>query len=734
MPGKEADFDRLNLTLKARSKSNRAMIHSKNEDEYLQEVCRIIAETCGHAMVWIGYARNDEEKSVVPVAHAGFEEGYLDTLKITWADSERGKGPTGTAIRTGKPCVCSSMGEDPRLAPWREEATRRGYASSAVFPLVADKEVFGAITIYSGEKDTFGEDYVLFLSELAEDVSFGIMSIRLRAAHERAGEDTRFMAKAGTLLTHIVDFESTMRQLSGISVPTLGDWCIADILDEHGQIERIGWAHVSLEKERLIGHLAKQYPPRWDCPSLLIKVLRGGDAVMVQEPEDLLLNCMAPSPQHERIIRELDPRGAICVPLRKGNRIFGTLTFFISGDSRIYREEDLRLAQELGRQASIAVENSRLYAQLRELNRRKDDFLAMLGHEMRNPLAAIVSGLRLLRKAGMEEKREWIQDSLEQQTVQLNELLDDLLDVSRIVRGKLELKKESVPLCRLVETSVEEVREAVESRGLKLIVNNPPVSINIWGDRVRLEQVLVNLLGNAAKYTQEGGSIEVSASSDHGYGVISVKDSGIGINPERQPQIFELFGQMSSTHQGRQGSLGLGLNLVQRLTELHGGSVSVFSEGTGMGSEFVVRLPLAEEGESGTSGIGKGSTEALRILVVEDNEDIAAMMGFALEDAGNQVEVVHDGFDAVEKAASFKPDVILLDIGLPGLDGYEVARRLRTELKMTDCLLVAITGYGQERDKARAQAAGFNEHLVKPVELEKLEPILEKRRRKRTVQ
>ncbi len=717
-------------TFKAQSRSTRAMIHSKNEYEYLQEVCRIIVEGCEHSLVWIGYAENDDEKSVRPVAHAGFEEGYLETLKITWADTDTGRGPAGTAIRTAEPCISGSMREDPRPAPCENEAVRRGFASSAAFPLIEEGKAFGAIIIYSSEADGFGEDNVPFLSELAEEVSFGIMSIRVRAAHERAGENTRFLADAGTLLANIVDLESTMRQLAGISIPALGEWCIADILDEQGQIQRTAWAHVNLEKERMLGHLAKKCPPAWDMQGMLTKVLREGESFMIQEPCELLLNCVAPPSQHERILKELDPRAGMCVPLRKGNRIFGALSFFISGNVRAFQQEDFHLAQELGRQASIAVENSRLYAQLRELNRRKDDFLAMLGHEMRNPLAAIVSGLRLLRKPEMQEKREWIQDSLEQQTVQLNELLDDLLDVSRIVRGKLELKKESVDLASLVRSTLEEVKGDVESRGISLTVSYPPAGVNIWGDRSRLEQVLVNLVSNAAKYTRQGGSIDVAASSDHEYGLITVKDTGIGIDPERQSQIFELFGQISSAQHGRQGSLGLGLNLVQRLTELHGGSVSVASEGTGKGSEFVVRLPLAEKRDAAGGAPGKASENSIRILIVEDNRDIAAMLSLLLQNAGNEVEVVYDGFDAIDEAASFKPEIVLLDIGLPGLDGYEVARRIRTELKLPGCFLVAVTGYGQERDKARAQAAGFDEHLVKPVELEKLEPIFEKWRRK----
>jgi len=559
----EAELHKLNRTLKALNNSNQALLRATDEATLLRDVCQIVTQDCGYAMVWIGFAEEDGARSVRPAACAGFEEGYLETLKITWADSERGRGPTGTAIRSGQPCFCRDMLNDPRFEPWREQALQRGYASSMVLPLMEEGRAFGAITIYSRNPDPFSEEEVRLMIELAGDLAYGISALRLRAAHAQA-------------------------------------------------------------------------------------------------------------------------------------------------------EEALRLHNE----------------QLADADRRKDEFLAMLSHELRNPLAPVRNCVQVLRMVGASDPliaRQY--DVIERQVGHMARLLDDLLDISRITRGKVQLQKRELPLAETLTHAVEIANPLIESRRHTLTITLPPENIRLEADPDRLAQIVGNLLANAAKYSDEAGQIWLEAERAGSEAVIRVRDTGMGIAPEMLPRVFDLFAQAERSLDRSQGGLGIGLTLVRSLVEMHGGRVQAHSPGIGKGSEFVIHLPALPEAppapaRTQTLGARADKSCARRVLVVDDVADSAETLAELLGLWGHEARIAQDGPAALETARAYRPEVVLLDIGLPGMNGYEVARRLRQESDGTTMLLVAMSGYAQESDRQMSREAGFDEHLAKPIDLGALRALL----------
>jgi PAS domain S-box-containing protein len=370
---------------------------------------------------------------------------------------------------------------------------------------------------------------------------------------------------------------------------------------------------------------------------------------------------------------------------------------------------------------------------LQEVNRRKDEFLAMLAHELRNPLAPIRNALYLLKRGEIDRSAsEEVRSMMERQVEHLARLIDDLMDVSRIASGKVELRIEVVDLASVVARSIEVSRILMEKKGHKLIVDLPSSPIQLEADPTRLEQILDNLLTNAAKYCDPGGRIVLCVRREGNVIVICLRDNGIGIDSEKLPHIFDLFVQAERRLDRSQGGLGLGLSLVKSLVEMHGGTVSATSPGLGQGSEFTVRLPVIPEVASKTAlsngELSRRRDEILpirRILVVDDNVDSARSMALVLKRLWNQnVEIAHDGPEALEKTRTFHPEVILLDIGLPGMSGYEVAERLRDIPEFGSKLLIAMTGLGQENDIEQSLQAGFDHHLVKPVDPETIRAFL----------
>lgn len=366
---------------------------------------------------------------------------------------------------------------------------------------------------------------------------------------------------------------------------------------------------------------------------------------------------------------------------------------------------------------------------LAEANQRKDEFLAMLAHELRNPLAPILNVMQIFKREGDGQKHlKEATGMVERALGRIVRIVDDLLDVSRITRGKIQLRKERLSLQTAVQQAVESVRPFIESRKHQLSVSLPPEAIWLEADPVRIEQVLVNLLNNAAKYTEPGGKIWLTAERLGNDCVLTIKDTGIGISPEMLPRIFELFVQADKSLDRAQGGLGIGLTLVKNLVQMHGGAVEAHSGGVGEGSEFMVRLRAVPEvaglKPEGAPMQRAKQGKALRILVVDDNVDTAESLAMLLRLSGHDVKIEHTGPKALQVAVSEKPDVVLMDIGLPGMEGCQVAERIREHKDLADMQLIAISGYGQEADQQRSHQAGFNHHLVKPVDPAKLQELL----------
>jgi len=369
---------------------------------------------------------------------------------------------------------------------------------------------------------------------------------------------------------------------------------------------------------------------------------------------------------------------------------------------------------------TVEIQLRQFAADLFEADRRKDDFLATLAHELRNPLAPIRNGLQLMKMPGVHAAAvEQTRSMMDRQLTHMVRLIDDLMDVSRITRGHLLLRKEHVPLAAVVNSAVEAIRPLIERMGQELTVTLPQQPLMVDADLTRLAQVFLNLLNNAAKYSDRGGHIQLHVGRQESHVVVTVKDTGIGIAADQLPYIFEMFTQVDRSLEMERGGLGIGLTIVKRLVEMHGGRVEAKSEGPGKGSEFVLRLPIIIEAATTQASGGeeeKPVESSLRVLVVDDNRDSTDSLAMILRVMGADTRTAYDGQDGVDVAAQFRPDVVLLDIGMPKLNGYEACRRIRDEPWGKEVVLIAVTGWGKDEDRRRALEAGFDHHMVKPVD------------------
>ena len=548
-------------------------------------------------------------------------------------------------------------------------------------------------------------------------------SLVRRAAEERQ----RFLAEASRVLSSSLDAQEILRNLARLVVPRLSDGCVVDFMEAGQVAERVASVHQAPELAELAWELAEQYPPSPDWPVGIPRVLRTGISERLAVVRDSDLDALSESPGHRRKLGELRLESILTVPLWVRARVVGAVTLVHSESGRHFSRADQAVAEDLAGRAGLAVENARLYADLQEEDRRKDEFLAMLAHELRNPLAPVQVAVQLLQQGkGSAASDHHAHEVIARQTRHMARLVDDLLDLSRITRGKIELRRERVDLHALIRRATDLAQPQVLAKRHQLVVELSDGPMWIDADPVRIEQVLANLINNAAKYTDPGGVVTVQASRLGGGLELVVRDTGIGIAPEMLAGIFELFVQEKRASDRSQGGLGIGLTLVKQLVELHGGVVSAHSEGFGKGSEFRVRLPVPTDmREEAAPPAPQQSAGSLRVLVVDDNVDAADTLAELLESWGHVVRSAHDGLQGLEEAQRFEPDVVLLDIGLPRMDGLEVARRLRSRPGEPRTVLVALTGYGQAEDRARSLEAGFDHHLTKPVDLDTLVRVLE---------
>ena len=529
-------------------------------------------------------------------------------------------------------------------------------------------------------------------------------------ASKRVERRLSILAEAGRALAAPIDHASTLHTAAHVAIPHLAEWAVV-FLD---QGDALAAGAVAPDDSIKRFAIALEPDPRWDHP--IVKAMRTGEAVT----------------------HAIDGMSVLIVPLVARGRSLGALA--IGG--RMYDAEDIELAEELGRRAGSALDIAQLFESERRTNerlseaveraqdadRRKDEFLAILGHELRNPLAPIVTALDLMamsNKGGFEREREVIR----RQAEHLIRLVDDLLDISRVTREKLQLKREPLELWSVISHAIEVASPLFEQRHHRLVVDVARSGMRVEADAIRLSQVFANLLANAAKYTNPGGQVAIRARHVGGRYEISVEDNGNGINQNLLPHIFEPFVQSDRTIDRAAGGLGLGLALVKSLTTLHGGTVTAHSDGPGKGSRFVVTLPPLMRARSEcdderiTQPIAAMEPPSCRVLVVDDNADAADTLADVLRGVGYDVAVAHDAPQALDLAAKFLPSIALLDIGLPVMDGYELARHLREQL-IKPPRLVAVSGYGHDADLARSRAAGFEVHLGKPVSMDVLVNVL----------
>jgi signal transduction histidine kinase/ActR/RegA family two-component response regulator len=490
--------------------------------------------------------------------------------------------------------------------------------------------------------------------------------------------------------------------------------------------EREGGPHV----KQAIQHGLQRWNVGWSLPELVrdYQILR---LVLLDFLEDSLA-------------RPLRSREVMAIGLALDEAISASVITYVNNRDEYLRElEQDRVQNEKRLQEQVEESLRRQAERLREADRRKNEFLALLGHELRNPLGAMSNALELTKILDIDDPdHQGAQQIVERQLHQMERLVDDLLDIARITRGNVELRREMLSWNAVMQQAVSAVRPLIDAHGHTLEVRLLGSEVAFYGDPARLQQVLSNLLINAAKYTPRGGRIVVSAECDGEQILVRVRDSGIGIGAEMLPRIFDMFTQVEGARVHSDGGLGLGLALAQSLVRLHGGTIAAFSDGPGQGSEFVVRLPCVEpasaaeptslaEPASPQGGPPPAPSEQIaprqvKVLVVDDNHDVAQTLAALLKHSGHQVELAHDGPAAIAQAANCRPDLALVDIGLPGMDGYQVARELRGRSELQGIILAAMTGYGQEEHRRQSEAAGFDHHLVKPLQLTTLLALLAK--------
>jgi signal transduction histidine kinase len=551
-----------------------------------------------------------------------------------------------------------------------------------------------------------------------------------RAAAEESIHRSALLAEVSHTLSSSLDLDCRGRGLTQLAVPYLADCCVLTIIDDSGQVldSELAWTSTKDESAETRSALIPELLDA-ELREAMARALQNGKVERIRLSGGLSALRIAEAEQAATSSVELDfsIEHAAVFPLLARGRTLGALLLGFAA-ARIFGNSQEALVSEFAGRVAIGLDNALLYSRIREADRRKDEFLAMLGHELRNPLAPIrnaVEIMRLSKSAGPvhDEAREVISKEVRH----LSRLVDDLLDVSRVTRGKIKLGLVALDLNVLMSSAADSMRPLIASRQQVLEVSPAREPVWVHGDPVRLTQIVVNLVDNAAKFTPDGGRIWMVAKRLGDECELTIADNGIGIACESLPDIFTLFTQGERSLDRRQGGLGVGLALVKNLVELHGGSIRAFSTGVGNGSEFVIRLPLLKAAPVAHESAPldeQRSDVCHRILVVDDHVGSASTLATLLKMLGHEVEIAHNAQDALVLAGRFRPGIAILDIGLPDMNGYELAARLLQLPETRDSTLVALTGYGQDEDRRRSAQAGFHHHVIKPVERETLLAIL----------
>ncbi|MBA3501590.1 MAG: response regulator [Deltaproteobacteria bacterium] len=623
------------------------------------------------------------------------ERGVVDIVKRAFA---------GERIST--PAIWYDIRELRNLPPGMDVSGGKRIAiASEMVPILEDGQVAYVLIV-------FNDQTAMHLArEQAEAAA---------AAAEQRAAQSAFLADAGRMLSSSLDLETTLAQIAELATPALADFCIVDLVDEDGSIRRLAAVHADPSQQGVLDELRAQFPPTPDSPQPAARVIRSHEPELLAFVDTAALTARTMNPKHSALMTRLGIRSHLAVPIHLGARMLGAISLGYVGDRR-YSEADVPFVEALASRAAVAIDHARLYrtaeaarADAEAASRAKDEFLAMLGHELRNPLAPIVTALELSTTRSKEHA------IIERQVGHLRRLVDDLLDVSRITRGTLELEVEQLDLADAIADGIEAARPLIDQRHQQF---DASVSSGMFmhGDRARLAQVITNLLTNAARYTPAGGRITLTASKRGEELVVHVRDNGVGMPADLVPRVFEIFTRGMRSIDRASGGLGLGLAIVKSLTEKHGGRVAARSEGADRGSEFEIVLPALVETAAPVTKAQPASSARTRrglVLVVDDNVDAATMLAVGLEQRGLTTLVAHDGADALELARAQAPKVAVIDIGMPGMNGYDLAVALHATPGLAKLPIIALTGFGQPADRLRSERAGFASHFVKPVSLE----------------
>ena len=588
------------------------------------------------------------------------------------------------------------------------------YIASPVVPeiLRAKVKVFVELFLLAEQAKKQAQERIALVEEKAA-----------REAAERASHRLAFLAEASGKLASSLDLEATVHALSQLIVPRFADVGLLSLVGREGSPERheMTWVSNDPEHPLLSASLVEIGDPLLE--EAIERVRRSG------RPESIERDPDGPSSSRIALPRGLAVHALVLTPLLVRGRPLGILALGLESRTRRFDPDTLAMVAELASRAATALDNALLFRKIQDEDERKNEFLAMLAHELRNPLAPISNAVHILRVSEHDAgKLAWARELIARQLKQLVRLVDDLLDVSRITRGKIELKIEVVDVGHVTAAAIETSKPNVDTQQHTLSLQIPNEKLYVRGDFARIAQILSNLINNAAKYTPKGGRISLSVAREDGEIVFRVRDSGIGIAPEFISSIFDPFMQADRSLARSHGGLGIGLTLVRRLVEMQRGSVLARSEGRHRGSEFTVRLPAAEPVAQPATEVratpltppvvahGSASPAGLRVLVVDDNRDVADSTASVMRMNGCEVRVAYDGKAALESVQRFRPDAVLLDIGLPTIDGYLVAEHIRAQPENGHTMIVAVSGYGQDQDRARSKSVGFDYHVVKPID------------------
>jgi signal transduction histidine kinase len=633
----------------------------------------------------------------------------------------RSDAPVCDAVRRKAPVLIGSPEDRRARYPNRAEGFP-GYRAWAAVPLITHGEVIGAAGLSFTERRDFGEEDASHLQTIGLQAAQAIARARLfegehlaRTSAEEMAAETMVLYRLSDVANRAITPEPVYEAaLDAIRVVLGAERASVLIFDDAAVIRFHAWRGLSDDYRRAVEGHSPWTPTTLNPQPIVVPDVRNDDSLASYLP----------------VFQKEGIRALAFIPLVYGDRVLGKFMMY-AGEPRALDARQIGQARAIAAQVASAVGRAQDEEALRDANRRKDEFLAMLSHELRNPLAAARNAIHLLSNVPGDDaaRGRWL-DVVDRQTGNLVRLVDDLLDVSRITRRRIELKREPVDVRTVLQRAIVAAAAPLAAHRVTSSLGDEPLIVS--GDPVRLEQVFANLVTNAGKYTPAGGEIEVAALRRGAEIVVSVRDNGMGIEPERLARVFDLFDQGGRDLARTQGGLGIGLTIVRGLVDLHGGRVEAKSDGPGRGSEFLVTLGASAltSIDAPSPGPPTQADRCCRVLVVDDHVDAGEMLGILLRSWGHTVEVVHDSAQVVGRAREFRPEIVLLDIGLPGLNGYDLARLLRADPIAKDALLIALTGYGQPADRERAFASGFSTHLVKPVQPDALRAALTEVRRR----